>query len=146
MTDPTAAEIRRLLGLEPHPEGGHYREIFRQVPADGGRGACTSIYFLLEAGEASAWHRVKDAVEIWCWHAGDPLLLSVAEDGGGATEIPLGADLAAGQRPQGVVPAGAWQSARSLGRWTLVGCVVAPAFAFEQFELAPKGWTPRSVG
>lgn len=134
------AEIRRLLGLQPHPEGGHYREVFRDLPPTGARGACTAIYFLLEAGEVSAWHRVKDAVEIWCWHAGDPLALAVTATGQDSATVTLGPDLASGARPQAVVPAGHWQSARTLGRWTLVGCIVAPAFLFEQFELAPPGW------
>jgi predicted cupin superfamily sugar epimerase len=137
----TADEIIGLLGLSPHPEGGHFRETFRHVAADGGRGAMTAIYFLLRQGETSHWHRV-DAAEIWHFYAGAPLELSIAEEGQrGVTEV-LGSDLAAGQRPQILVPQGAWQSARSRGAWTLVGCTVGPAFDFAGFELAPRGWSP----
>jgi predicted cupin superfamily sugar epimerase len=139
-----ADEVIGLLGLGPHPEGGHYRETFRHVPAEGGRGAMTAIYFLLKAGEASRWHRV-DAAEIWHFYAGAPLDLSIAENGGAATTRRLGPDLAAGQSPQVVVPQGAWQAARSRGAWTLVGCTVGPAFEFAGFELAPEGWTPASA-
>lgn len=137
-----AEGIIRLLGLHPHPEGGHYVETYRHVPADGGRGASTAIYFLLKAGERSHWHRVRDADEVWHWHAGAPLRLSLSADGVTATHLTLGADLAAGQRPQGVVPAGQWQAAESLGDWTLVGCTVAPAFEFRAFEMAPPAWAP----
>jgi len=122
--------------MRPHPEGGHYVETFR-APAHGSRRpVCTAIYFLLKAGERSHWHRV-DAVETWLWHAGGPLRLSIDR-----TDVTLGADLAAGQRPQAVVPAHAWQAARSLGGWTLVSCIVAPGFTFEGFELAAEGWSP----
>ncbi len=137
----TAEEIAARLGLQPHPEGGHYRETYRHAAADGGRGAVTCIYYLLKAGERSAWHRV-DAVEIWHWYAGAPLELRIAESGGAPLSHRLGADLADGQSPQAVVPPGAWQSAESLGDWTLVGCTVAPAFEFAGFELAPAGWAP----
>jgi predicted cupin superfamily sugar epimerase len=137
----TAAEIVRLLELSPHPEGGFYRETFRDARAvEGGRAASTAIYFLLGAGEVSAWHRV-DAAEIWHYYAGAPLALDIAADGA-ATRSLLGPDIAAEQRPQIVVPAGAWQSAASLGSWTLVGCTVAPGFEFTAFELAAPGWTP----
>lgn len=139
----TAAQVIARLGLQPHPEGGHYRETYRHAAADGGRGDCTAIYYLLAAGERSAWHRV-DAVEIWHWHAGAPLALTVAEDGAAPVVHALGADLAAGQRPQAVVPPFAWQAATTAGDWTLVGCTVAPAFRFEGFELAPAGWEPNS--
>jgi len=143
MTPPGLAEaIIRGLGLEPHPEGGHYREIYRSVADDGGRGACTSIYYLLRAGERSHWHRVTDAVEIWHFHAGDPLELAMSADGRTTETHRLGSDIGAGERPQAVVPAGAWQSAASLGAWSLLGCTVAPAFSFEGFEMAPAGWTP----
>jgi predicted cupin superfamily sugar epimerase len=138
----TADEVIRLLGLAPHPEGGHYREIFRDAPAGGSRGACTSIYFLLAKGERSAWHRVRDAVEIWHHYAGAPLRLAISEDGRTETAHVLGTDLAAGERPHAVVPADAWQAAESLGEWTLVGCTVAPAFEFAAFELAPPDWRP----
>jgi predicted cupin superfamily sugar epimerase len=137
----TAADIIRLLELQPHPEGGHYRETFRdRRTIDGKRAASTAIYFLLARGERSHWHRV-DAVETWHWHAGAPLTLEIAE-GGKRSKIVLGPDLAAGERPQGVVLTGAWQAAQSHGDWTLVGCTVAPGFQFEGFELAPKGWSP----
>lgn len=136
----TAEAVIALLGLAPHPEGGHFRETFRDAPPDGGRGASTAIYFLLKAGERSHWHRV-DAAEVWHWHAGAPLLLEIA-DAAGRRSLTLGPDLAAGARPQGVVPPLAWQAAQSLGAWTLVGCTVAPAFDFAGFELAPPGWEP----
>jgi predicted cupin superfamily sugar epimerase len=132
--------ICAALGLKPHPEGGHYREIWRDAPDDGGRGAATSIYFLLAALEASRWHRV-DAAEFWLWQAGAPLLLGLAGPEGGR-EHRLGPDLSAGESLQAIVPAGVWQEARSLGAWTLVSCVVAPAFEFAGFELAPPDWRP----
>jgi hypothetical protein len=141
-SDMTAAKIIGLLGMTPHPEGGHYVETFRDPRTDeNGRARSTAIYFLLQAGERSAWHRV-DAVEIWHWHAGAPLALSIAGDGEDARTAHLGPDLGAGQRPQGIVPAGAWQAAESLGAWTLVGCTVAPGFEFAGFEMAPQGWEP----
>ena len=137
----TAADIIKILELQPHPEGGHYRETFRDTQTiDGQRAASTAIYFLLARGERSHWHKV-DAVETWHWHAGAPLRLEIA-DGGKPTAIMLGSDLAAGQRPQGIVPTGAWQAAESLGDWTLVGCTVAPGFDFAGFELAPPNWSP----
>jgi uncharacterized protein len=136
-----ADEIIRLLGLQAHPEGGHYRETFRDAAGGAsGRAYSTAIYFLLRAGEASRWHRV-DAVEVWHWYAGAPLLLTVA-DTSGRRDVRLGADLNAGERPQAVVPAYAWQQAQSLGAWTLVGCTVAPAFEFAGFEMAPAGFQP----
>lgn len=139
-----AAEIIRLLDLQPHPEGGHFRETFRD-PAGGpsGRAHSTAIYFLLQAGEISRWHRV-DAAEVWHWYAGSPLLLTVA-DAAGRRDVRLGAGLAAGERPQAVVPAHAWQQARSLGAWTLVGCTVAPGFEFAGFELASPDFDPDQV-
>lgn len=136
-----AAEVIRLLALQPHPEGGHYREMFRDSrEVHGGRAASTAIYFLLARGERSHWHRV-DGAEVWHFYAGSPLSLHVAEDGRTTTRV-LGPGLPAGERPQIVVPAGAWQSAESLGAWTLVGCTVAPGFEFAGFDLAPKGWSP----
>jgi len=141
MASLSAADVIRLLELRPHPEGGHYRETFRDPRRDGdGRALSTAIYFLLAAGEHSHWHRI-DAAEIWHWHAGAPLSLHIAGENGVAT-VRLGADLSAAERPQAVVPAGAWQAAECLGAWTLVGCTVAPGFDFRRFELAPKGWTP----
>src|SRR2546429_8679949 len=140
---PTAADIIARLELRPHPEGGYYRETFRDTRADAsGRSCSTAIYFLLARGERSHWHRV-DAVEVWHYHAGAPLKLEIAAAAEGPIErITLGADLAAGERPQAIVPAHAWQAAQSLGEWTLVGCTVAPGFEFSTFELAPKGWAP----
>jgi predicted cupin superfamily sugar epimerase len=138
----TAAEIVARLQLKPHPEGGHYRETYRDAPPGGGRGAVTAIYYLLASGEVSAWHRVTDAAEIWHYHAGAPLLLSVAAPHARAQLVRLGGDVLAGQEPHWVVPANHWQCARSLGDWTLVGCTVAPAFEFTKFEMAPKDFVP----
>jgi hypothetical protein len=132
-----AAQVIAALDLHPHPEGGHYRETWRDTPAGGGRGAGTSILFLLRADEVSRWHRV-DAAELWLWQAGAPLSLSLSPGG----ETTLGPNLGDGSLLQRVVPAFVWQSARSKGFWTLVGCVVTPAFRFEGFELAPVGWEP----
>jgi predicted cupin superfamily sugar epimerase len=138
---PNAAEIIRLLDLQPHPEGGHFRETFRDTrTSEDGRAVSTAIYFLLARGERSHWHRI-DAVEVWHHYAGAPLKLLIFDDRG-TTELRLGSDLARGERPQAVAPAGAWQAAESLGEWTLVGCTVAPAFAFDEFELAPPDWSP----
>lgn len=132
----SADDVIRLLELKPHPEGGHFRETFRDPNTVGGRAASTAIYFLLKRGERSHWHRV-DAAEAWHWYAGSPLVLKI--DG---CSIRLGPDLAAGERPQAVVPAHAWQAAETTGDWTLCGCTVAPGFEFSGFELAPKGWEP----
>jgi uncharacterized protein len=164
MTD-EADRIIASLGLQPHPEGGWYRETWRDVPggtgrdvpggtgrdvpggtgrdmrADGSRGSGTAIYYLLRAGERSHWHRV-DAVEIWHWYAGGALTLSVSEDGKHVTEHALGPSLELGHRPQVIVPAGAWQAATPRSRWVLVGCTVSPAFDFAGFELAPPHWRP----
>lgn len=139
----TADEIIAALKLQPHPEGGHFVETFRDSATDAnGRSRSTAIYFLLRRGERSHWHRV-DAVEVWHFHAGAPLKLQIAEKAGAAVNtIMLGPDIAAGQRPQGVVPAHHWQAAESLGDWTLVGCTVAPGFDFAGFALAPPGWEP----
>jgi uncharacterized protein len=131
------AQIIHLLGLAPHPEGGHYAETWRDTPAGGGRGAGTAIYYLLQKGEVSRWHRVIDACEIWHWYAGAPLALTLSSDGRDAETRLLGPDLLAGQQPQAIVPAGLWQTAESRGAWTLVGCTVSPAFVFEGFEFAP---------
>ncbi len=137
----SAGEVIALLGLQPHPEGGHFRETFREAAGDGARGASTAIYFLLAAGERSHWHRV-DASEAWHWYAGAPLRLSMAHPDGAKVEHLLGPDLMAGERPQAVVPPQSWQAAETLGAWTLVGCTVAPAFDFAGFELAAPGWEP----
>lgn len=136
----TADEVIALLDLKPHPEGGYFRETFRDAPA-GGRGASTAIYYLLKAGEVSHWHRV-DAAEVWHWHAGAPLVLTISPNGHDAEACHLGPELRTGQRPQLVVPAGHWQTATSLGAWTLVGCTVAPGFDFSGFEMAPPDWRP----
>ncbi|MBI1980773.1 MAG: cupin domain-containing protein [Methylocystis sp.] len=177
-------EVVRLLDLAPHPEGGFYRQTFRDSSSvGGGRAASTAIYYLLSGGGVSAWHRV-DAAEVWHFYAGATLELKIAtldhavfrqnrlnaddvidfksleralcekpdstfsqRAPGAPTEIlRLGAELGAGERPQAVVPAGVWQSAKSLGRgpdeWTLVGCTVAPGFEFAGFELAPADFSP----
>jgi len=139
---PTAADIIARLELKPHPEGGHYRETFRDPRGDAaGRAFSTAIYFLLAGGERSHWHRI-DAAEVWHYYAGDVLTLEIADDDG-QRRIRLGPDLAAGEVPQAIVPAQAWQAAESTGDWTLVGCTVAPGFDFATFELASRGWTPR---
>jgi uncharacterized protein len=150
----SAADVIRLLDLKPHPEGGYFRETFRDAlacpppPAGegkegaGARAASTAIYFLLARGERSRWHRI-DVVEIWHWYAGAPLRLEIASQNGRRERVTLGCDLAAGERPQIIVPARAWQSAESLGDWTLAGCTVAPGFEFSGFELAPDGWAPK---
>lgn len=145
-TDLSAKEVVRLLELAPHPEGGFYRETFRDAALiDGRRAASTAIYYLLPVGRISAWHRV-DAAEIWHFYAGASLELKLSADGAEAQILRLGPDLTAGERPQAVVPAGVWQSARSLGAqpqgWTLVGCTVAPAFEFAAFELAGADFAP----
>ena len=131
-----AEAVIEALELKPHPEGGHYRETWRDAPLDGSRGVATAILFVLRAGERSHWHRV-DAAELWLWQAGAPLVLRVEGDC-----CTLGPALADGERLQGIVPRHSWQSAHSLGRWTLCSCILAPAFAFEGFELAPNGWEP----
>jgi hypothetical protein len=138
----TAEEVVEILGLQPHPEGGFYRETFRAPAPDGVRAASTAIYYLLRAGDVSAWHRVVDADEVWHHYAGAPLELTLSPDGRERTSLRLGPDLAAGERPQAVVPAGIWQAARPLGGWVLVGCTVAPGFEFASFEMAPAGWSP----
>ena len=138
----SAADVIRLLDLKPHPEGGHFRETFRDARTDAaGRAASTAIYFLLARGERSHWHRV-DTAEAWHYHAGAPLVLEMVGDVGPMRRMKLGPDIAMGERPQGVVPAGHWQAAESLGDWTLVGCTVAPGFEFANFEIAPKDWSP----
>jgi uncharacterized protein len=138
---PTAAEIIAWLELQPHPEGGHYRETFRDPRLDpNGRALSTAIYFLLARGERSRWHRI-DAVEIWHYYAGSALTLQIS-DSTGHRSVRLGPDFAVGEVPQAIVPAGAWQAAETTGDWTLVGCTVTPGFDFAKFELAPTGWEP----
>jgi hypothetical protein len=138
----TARDVIEALRLRPHPEGGWYAETWRAPERPGERPASSAILYLLQAGERSHWHRV-DADEIWQFSAGDPLEVRIAA----AADAPvrlyrLGSDVTAGDEPQVTVPAGAWQAARPLGDWTLVGCIVAPSFTFDGFELAPEGWEP----
>jgi predicted cupin superfamily sugar epimerase len=136
-----AEDVVRLLDLKPHPEGGHFETFRDERRFECGRAASTAIYYLLGAGETSEWHRV-DAAEIWHFYAGAPLVITVSPNGHDASAHHLGPDLSRGQRPQFVVPAGCWQTATSLGAWTLVGCTVAPGFDFAGFEMAPPGWRP----
>ena len=139
----SAAEIIARLELKPHPEGGHYRETFRDSRTDAsGRSRSTAIYFLLARGERSHWHRI-DAVEVWHYYAGSALTLKIADDDG-QWSFRLGPNLAAGEQPQAIVPPDTWQAAESTGEWTLVGCTVAPGFDFATFEMAPKDWEPTS--
>jgi uncharacterized protein len=145
MSTLTAREVIGLLNLKPHPEGGHYRETFRDPTRMGGarhaeRSVSTAIYFLLATGERSHWHRL-DAAEIWHYYAGAPLMLSLATERG-IEGVRLGPDLSAGERPQAVVDPGVWQSAETLGGWTLVGCTVAPGFEFTGFEVAASDFVP----
>lgn len=132
-----AEAVIEALALQPHPEYGYFRETWRDRPIDGQRGAGTAILFLLGESERSRWHRV-DAAELWIWQAGAPLLLWIGAD----AEHRLGPMLSAGETLHQLVPRGCWQSAKSLGRWTLCSCIVAPAFSFEGFELAPLDWQP----
>lgn len=136
-----ARDLIAALGLAPHPEGGWYRETWRAEAPEGGRAAGTAIYYLLEAGDFSHWHRV-DATEIWHWYAGGPLSMTVSASGHDAESWLLGPEVGAGQRPQRIVPEGWWQTATSMGAFTLVGCTVSPGFEFSGFELAPPDWRP----
>ena len=138
-----ADEIISKLNLQPHPEGGYYAETFRDPREASGRSVGSAIFFLLKAGEVSRWH-VVDATEIWHYYAGSPLKLGIAAPDGPKEMQILGADLAAGQLPQRVVPAGYWQQAESGGEWTLVGCTVSPGFEFDGFTMADEGWEPPS--
>ncbi len=139
----TAAGLIELLELAPHPEGGHFRETYRDRPAGGGRGAMTAIHYLLQAGEVSHWHRLLTADEIWIFNTGGALELMLSPDGQAQEILRLGLDVARGERTQMIVPRGCWQSATSLGMFTLATCVVSPAFEFDDFELAQAGWAPR---
>jgi predicted cupin superfamily sugar epimerase len=138
-----ADEWIRLLQLEPHPEGGWYRETWRAPAVQGERPAGTAIYYLLRADRGSHWHRV-DAAEIWHHYAGASLALSLSPDGGDSETVILGPDLAQGERPQIVIDAHVWQAARTLGEFTLVGCTVSPGFEFRGFEMADPEWRPRA--
>jgi uncharacterized protein len=135
-----AEAVIEALGLQPHPEGGYFRETWRDTPADGSRGSGTAILFLLHERQRSHWHRV-DAAELWIWQAGAPLLLWI----GAEAEHQLGPSLNAGETLHQLVPRHCWQAARSLGLWTLCSCIVAPAFKFEGFELAPADWHPSAM-
>lgn len=141
----TVDDVVRLLDLATHPEGGFYRETFRDaatLPGSPARALSTCIYFLLPGGLVSRWHTV-DAVETWHWYAGAPLMLSIAPPEGGAIrQQRLGNDLRSGAHPQAIVPSGHWQQAESLGEWTLVGCTVTPGFEFSSFTMAPESWSP----
>ncbi|MBI1393130.1 MAG: cupin [Alphaproteobacteria bacterium] len=148
MAAATAQDIIERLSLARHPEGGWYRETFRDKAASGAgmaRGASTAIYYLLEAGERSHWHRI-DAAEVWHFYAGGPLALTISPNGHDVEAIRLGPNVLAGDHPQAIVRPGAWQTAEPLGAWTLVGCTVAPAFDFAHFELAPDDWRPSPRG
>lgn len=137
----TARDLIDTLGLQPHPEGGWYKETWRANAAPGQRASGTAIYYLLEADQFSHWHRV-DAAEIWLWHAGAPLALTISPDGHDAETKMLGTEFSQHQRPQIVVPPNWWQTAASLGRFTLVSCTVSPGFEFDGFEMAPPDWRP----
>ena len=135
-------DVVAALGMRVHPEGGWYVETWRSESIGGARPTSSAILYLLAAGERSHWHRV-DADEVWQASGGDALELRVWSEGDRAVTVHrLGTDIAAGSVVQAVVPAGSWQAARSLGAWSLVGCIVAPAFDFAGFELAPPGWEP----
>lgn len=147
MTTPSsAADLIDKLGLQPHPEGGWYRETWRAPAPDGVRASATSIYFLLEQGQRSHWHKV-DAAEIWLWHAGSPITLSTSPgDSGPIASVSLGGDIRAGDTPQHIIPRDHWQSAQAKDGWALVSCIVSPGFEFDGFELAPTGWKPGAQG
>jgi len=140
-TDSDARALIAALDLAPHPEGGWYREMWRADAPAGERAGGTCIYFLLEAGQRSHWHRV-DADEWWFWHAGDPLELLVEQENGAVRKFVLGGEIARGYQPQCLVPASRWQSTEANTGWALVSCVVVPGFEFAGFELAPPGWNP----
>lgn len=141
-TPGSAADLIRTLELQPHPEGGWYRETWRAPAREGERASATCIYFLLEEGQRSHWHKV-DAAEVWLWHAGSPILLSISPDAiGPIRDIILGGDVATGETPQHIIQADHWQAAHANRGWALVSCIVSPGFDFEGFELAPGGWAP----
>jgi predicted cupin superfamily sugar epimerase len=139
-----AKRVIDSLNMQPHPEGGWYAETWRAPAADGERSSGTAIYYLLETGQRSHWHRI-DAAEIWHFYAGAPLTLSISRDGRQTERLTLGPDIAGGERPQLIVPPNAWQAAESTGAWTLVGCTVSPGFIFETFEMAPSDWAPKAA-
>lgn len=135
------SDIVDTLGMAPHPEGGWYVQTFRDSKG-GVRGHSTAIYYLLEEGQRSHWHRVIDATEVWLWHGGAPMELSISKDGKSTQILQLGLDLKNGERPQAIVEANEWQSAKPLGKWALVSCTVAPGFEFGKFEMAAPNWEP----
>ncbi|MBI4046035.1 cupin domain-containing protein [Paradevosia shaoguanensis] len=143
MSRVTAQWLIENLKLEPHMEGGWFRQTFLDQPANGGRAHSTLIYYLIEGGDVSKWHRV-DAAEVWHWYAGAPLRLTVSPDGLAAQSHVLGTDFLAGERPQAIVPQQHWQTARSLGDWSLVGCTVAPGFLVSKFEIADPATMPHA--
>lgn len=145
MDELAAADVISLLDLQPHPEGGYYRETFRDA-GDGKDCASTAIYYLLEAGDCSRWHRVLGSSEVWHHYAGGPLALTLSSNGHDAEAHRLGKNIQMGEKPQVIVPPDWWQTAESLGRWTLVGCTVAPGFDFKNFEMAPDDWAPQPRG
>ena len=135
--------IINYLDLTEHPEGGWFKETFQSKETSNGRSNASMIYYLLKENENSHWHRVTDADEIWLWHLGDPLLLSYSDERS-TKEITLGPDLNNNEELQAVIPKSIWQKAKSNGAWSLVSCVVAPAFSFDGFEMAKKGWEPKA--
>ena len=135
--------IINYLKLTEHPEGGWFKETFQSKETSNGRSNSSLIYYLLKENENSHWHRVTDADEIWLWHLGDPLLLSYSDEQA-SKEITLGPDLKNNEKLQAVIPKSIWQKAKSNGAWSLVSCVVAPAFSFDGFEMAKKGWEPKT--
>ena len=136
-----ADQIIARLRLTPHPEGGWYRETWRAPEIDGRRGTATAILFLLKEGERSHWHKV-DAAEIWFWHAGSSLHLTVAAEGGAESSVRLGGDPLKDEVPQHMIAPHLWQAAEADQGWALVSCVVSPAFSFEGFTLAAPDWRP----
>lgn len=142
MADQSARALINALELIVHPEGGWYRETWRGEPGIDSRPVGTAILFLLESGQRSHWHTV-DGTEIWFWHAGAPVRLSIAATGEEpAVDHIIGGDLSQGAAMQGIVPTGHWQAAEPIGGWALVSCTVTPGFDFAGFILAPPGWEP----
>jgi len=141
----TAENLIAALGLAPHPEGGWYRETWRADAAPGERAAASAVLYVIQPGQKSHWNMV-DADEIWLWHSGDPIdLLIAAEEAGPVRTVRLGGDVAAGEQVQAIIPNGQWQAAEPVAGaagYTLISCIVAPAFEFGGFELAPPGWAP----
>ncbi|WP_224240582.1 cupin domain-containing protein [Hyalangium gracile] len=130
----------KALGLQPHPEGGYYKETYRAVARvdtpRGPRAAGTAIYYLLPRGEFAAWHQVASD-EVWHFYDGSPLALHLLTDAGLETVV-LGRDVTRGERPQALIPAGVLQAAVPRGDYTLVGCTVAPGFDFADWEMPSR--------